>query len=143
MQTAGAWRSIEHHSYPLVLIRDFEGGWSPQIAISNGHHVINPLDGSQEPRGNGYKLPRLDREETIPALIAMGLPEPKARSLVRSSARHLPILRRQIIDAAGGPTPEWASHAATNTLVALVLIGQWEENHDGDKTIVEEVVGKP
>ena len=27
--------------------------------------------------------------------------------------------------------------------MALILIGQWEENHEGDKQIVENVVSKP
>ena len=32
------------------------------------------------------------------------------------------------MDAAGGPTSQWASPAALNSLVALVLISQWEED---------------
>ena len=143
VRTAAAWRSIESHPFPLVLIRDFEGERSPQIAISKGHHVFIPLDTSQDSKGNGYQLPRLGRDETVPALTAMGLTEARARSLTRSTARNLHILRRQLIDAAGGPTPEWASSGTPGSLVALILIGQWEENHEGDKQIVEHVVSKP
>lgn len=143
VQTAAAWRSLETHPFPLVLIRDFDGEWSPQIAISNGHHVFVPLDNSQEAKGNGYQLPRLGRDETVPALTAMGLNETRARSLTRSTARNLHVLRRQLIDDAGGPTPEWASSGTPDSLVALILIGQWEENHEADKEIVETVVGKP
>jgi len=143
VQTSRVWKSLENHPFPLMLIRGFEWEWSPQIAISKGHHVINPLDSTQKSRGIGYQLPRLGRDETVPALTAMGLTAARAGSLTRSTARNLHILRRQLIDAAGGPAPDWASPENTESLVALVLIGQSEENHEGDKHIVEDIVGKP
>ena len=56
VQTEEAWRSLEHHSFPLVLIRGFTGSVSSRIAIRNDHHVLVPLDGSQDPRGSGQTL---------------------------------------------------------------------------------------
>ena len=144
VQTADAWRSLEGHPQPLVLVRDFSGGnVSPQIAVGRGHHVLTPLGQHQEPNGAGVTLPRLGRDETPQALVAMGLSEANARSLIRSTARRLPIIRRQLVDEAGGPTPEWASSSTPHSIVALVLVGQWEGDHEGDKAIVAEVVGQP
>ena len=143
MQTVDAWRSLEGHPSPLVLVRDFSGGnVSPQVAVGKGHHVLIPLGEHQEPSGTGVTLPRLGREETLEALAKMDLSEAKARALVRSSARRLTIIRRRLVDEAGGPTPEWASPSTPHSIVTLALIGQWEGNHEGDKALVAEIVGQ-
>ncbi len=110
VENADAWRSLEGHSSPLVLVRNFSGGnVSPQIAVGRGHHVLTPLGEHEEPSGAGVTLPRLGREETLQELANMGLSEVKARTLVRSTARRLSIMRRRLVDEAGGPTPDWAS----------------------------------
>ena len=141
VQTADAWRSLEHHPYPLVLVRGFIGHVSSQIAIRNGHHVLVPLDNSQDPKGSGQTLNRLPRDETIESLVAMGVTETNAKSLAQKSARRLPILYRSLIDEAGHPGPDWAA-TPSDALAALVLLGQWEEDHEGDKSIVERLLGK-
>ena len=141
VQTEDAWRSLEHCPYPLVLVRGFIGPVSSQIAIRNEHHVLVPLDTSQEPQGSGQTLNRLPRDETVESLVAMGINETSAKSLARKSARRLPILYRSLIDQAGYPGPDWAV-TPSDSLTALVLLGQWEEDHEGDKSIVERLVGK-
>ena len=136
--------ALEGHPSPLVLVRDFSGGnVSPQIAVGRGHNVLTPLADHQEPGGTGVTLPQLGREETLEALAKMGLSETKARALVRSTARRLPIMRRRLVDEAGGPIPEWATSSTPYSLVALVLVGQWDDDQEGDKAIVAEVVGQP
>ena len=144
VENADAWRSLEGHSSPLALVRNFSGGnVSPQIAVGRSHHVLTPLGEHEEPRGAGVTLPKLGREETLEELANMGLSEAKARALVRSTARRLSIMRRRLVDDAGGPTPDWASSSTPHSIVALVLIGQWNGDDDGDKAIVAEVVGQP
>ena len=144
VENADAWRSLEGHSSPLVLVRNFSGGnVSPQIAVGRGHHVLTPLGEHEEPSGAGVTLPRLGREETLQELVKMGLSDAKARALVRSTARRLSIMRRRLVDEAGGPTPDWASSSTPHSLVALVLFGQWNSDHEGDKAIVAEIVGQP
>ena len=143
VQTADAWQSLESRASPLVLVRGFSGGnVSSQIAVSRGHHVLTPLDESDDPRGHGCKLPLLGRDEIVPALTEMGLSEAKAHSIARSTARRLPVLRRRLIDEAGGPMPEWAQHATPHSIASLILIGQWECDHEGDKAIVAELLGQ-
>lgn len=138
-----AWRSLVFSKFPLVLIRNFESYESSQIAVKNGHHVVVPLDRGQEPRGNGIQLPKLGRDESIEALTSMGMSEPQARALSRKSARRLPVMRRRLLEEAGVPLPAWASPATLRSLVALVLIGQWSEEKQGDKEIVAKLAGKP
>ena len=77
VKTEDAWRSLERHAFPLTLVRDFSGGVSPQVAVSRGHHVLTPLDASQDPRGEGHTLARLGRDDTSAALIKMGFPNTK------------------------------------------------------------------
>lgn len=143
IETAEAWRGLERHPFPLVLIRAFPGDVTPQIAIAHGHHVLVPIDESGEPRGNGYKLPRVGRDETVAALVGMGLSEEGSRSLSRVTARHLQVLRRQLIESAGGPTPEWASTDTPHLLVGLMLVGQWSDSNEEDQKIIENIVGRP
>ena len=142
-ESADAWRSLEGHSSPLVLVRSFSGGnVSPQVAVGRGHHVLTPLGEHEEPRGTGVRLPRLGREETLQELTNMGLSETKARSLVQSTSRRLAIMRRRLVDEAGGPTPDWASASTPHALLALILIGQWNGGHEGDRAVVAEMVGQ-
>ena len=144
VENADAWRSLEGHSSPLLLVRNFSGGnVSPQIAVDRGHHVLTPLGEHEEPSGAGVILPRLGREEALQELVNMGLSEAKARALVRSTARRLSIMRRRLVDEAGGPTPEWATSSTPHSVAVLVLIGQWDGDHEGDKAIVAEIVGQP
>ena len=142
VKTEDAWRSLERHAFPLTLVRDFIGGMSSQIAVSRGHHVLTPLDASQDPQGNGRILPRLGREDTSAALAKMGLPKSKVDDLTSKTARRLPVLRRFLIEEAGFPEPGWAA-SAPSSLTALVLIGQWEEDNEGDREIIENLIGKP
>ena len=138
-----AWRSLEGHSAPLVLVRNFSGGnVSPQMAVGRGHHVLTPLGEHEEPSGAGVTLARLGRDETLRELLNMGLSEAKARALVRSAARRLSIMRRRLVDEAGGPTPEWATSSTPHSIVALVLVGQWKEDNESDKAIVAEIAGQ-
>ncbi len=141
VRTVDAWQRLEHHHMPLVLIRHFKEDVASQATVQNGHHVLIPLGEHEEPHGNGSMLDTLGRDEAPNALIAMGLSETRARSLVRKSARRLSIMRRFLIDEAGGPQPEWVSNA-DEALVALMLVGQWDTNNEGDREIVVEVAGR-
>ena len=72
----------------------------------------------------------------------MGLLKSKVDDLVGKTARRFPVLRRFLIEEAGFQGPDWAADA-TDSLVALVLIGQWEEDNEGDRKIIEDLIGKP
>ena len=135
--------SLVRHTPPLVLIRAFDGNVSSQVAANRGHHVLTPLHANEEPRGNGDQLPMLGRDETVSALTEMGLSETEARALARRTARSLPIMRRFLIEEAGGPTPAWASVDPQNPLPSLMLIGQWDESNEHDKETLSQITGHP
>lgn len=138
-----AWRSMEGHSSPLILAPIFsDDRLTPQIAVERGHHVVTPLGSDQEVNGQRVTLPRLGYDKTRAALQGAGLSEAKARTLIRKSARRLPVMRRMLIEDAGGPVPEWASPSTPPSIVALVLVGQWNDGNEADKAIVSEIAGK-
>ena len=143
VKSEDAWNSLVRHTSPLALIRAFDGNVSAPVATGRGHHVIAPLHANEDPRGNGDNLPRLGRDETVAALTEMGLSEPKARMLARKTASSLPIIRRFLIDEAGGPTPGWALLDSHSCLPALALIGQWDEDNGYDTAIVAQITGRP
>ena len=140
VDSTDAWRYLEHHRQPLTLIRNFDGNVAPRLAARQGHHILIPLHEAEDPRGNGTTLPKPGRDETVRALIQMGLTEQSARRLARRTARRLPIVRRQLIEEAGGPTPEWASSEGYPWLPGLALIGQWDENNPNDKELIAKVI---
>ena len=143
VKTADAWNALVGNTSPLVLIRDFDADVSSSVATKQGHHVITPLHANADIGGNGITLNRLGRDETAPALVEMGLSETRARALTRKTARKLPIMRRFLIEEAGGPVPAWASLGAHNTLAPLVLVGQWDEDNENDRAVVGEIAGRP
>ena len=143
VKTPDAWRSLERGNYPMVLIRDFVDDEASGVAVNKGHHVMLPLDNTQDLHGKGSELPRLGRNETLDALQSMGMTEHQARALSRKTARRLPIIRRRLRDEAGAPPPKWASPKPSRSLTALVFIGQWSEEKEGDKEIVAKIAGIP
>ena len=139
VKTSEAWERLAHHPFPLILIRNFVEDVSSHVAVSRGHHVLIPLDSTQECHGNGRSLSRLGRDETAVALVDMGLSENEARSLFRKTARRLQVIRRFLLDEAGAPLPEWAAPTLGHSVVALVLLGQWDEGYEGDREIVSRL----
>ena len=143
VKSEDAWNSLVRHTSPLVLIRAFDGNASSQVATGRGHHVITPLHASEALRGNGVQLPMLGRDGTVAALTEMGLSETAARALVRKTARSLSIIRRFLIDEAGGTTPAWASVDPQSLLPSLMLVGQWDEANESDRDTVANIAARP
>ena len=139
VNTADAWNSLVSQTFPLILVRNFVGDVSSQVAVSSGHHVLVPLDSTQDPQGNGYDLGRLGREETASALLEMGLTENKARSLFRKTARRLQVIRRFLLDEAGAPPPTWAKPSPVRSLIVLAMLGQWDGDCEGDREVVSKL----
>ena len=143
VNTADAWNSLVNHAFPLILVRNFVGDVSSQVAVSSGHHVLVPLDSTQDTQGNGCDLGRLGREETASALSEMGLSENKARSLFRKTARRLQVIRRFLLDEAGALPPTWAKPDPVRSLIVLAMLGQWDGEREGDREVVSRLAKRP
>ncbi len=143
VQSETAWDAVTRHRTPLVLIKAFPGNASSHLANSRGHHVIVPLYKSEDVRGEGTSLPTIGREDTEAALTEMGMNAAAARALAWKAAHNLPIMRRFLIDEAGGDPPAWVPDDPQNPLPALMTIGQWDESNEHDKAIIANVTGQP
>ena len=137
-----AWRDLCFSSSPLVLIRDFEDHVVPAVMPGSGHRTVVPLDGTQDALGQGIKLPQMGRDETVGALVEMGLAENEAVSLSWQTARRLAGLRRRLANSSGEPGPAWLTSPILRMIAPLVLVGQWEDDHPGDRDIVGLLTGK-
>jgi hypothetical protein len=142
VQTAEAWRALVRQPRPLVLVPCFSEAFSPSGAVQSGHHVLIPIESGELTAGQGCTLPRLGRGEFVSALMNMGLDREDARALARSTGRSMPVLRRRLIARAGGPRPTWATAPMARTLIPALLVGQWEDNKPGDRSIVEAIAGR-
>lgn len=162
IETREAWQELQHSTTPKILIRLFNEEAVAQIAVKAGHHVLTPLAAHQALQDDRCRLPRLGRDETLDALLATGLSDQRARSLMRTTGRQLQIIRRRLSTDAGTAPPDWASQSPSRILVMLLLVGQWDEDYDGnpppslpdesgappddapstgDRQIVEQIVG--
>ena len=56
VETTEAWHDLQHHPFPLVLVRSFAGNVSSSTAVAKGHHVLTLLDRTQTPLGEGQTL---------------------------------------------------------------------------------------
>ena len=143
VSTQEAWQSLERSQNRLLLIRDVRGDFAANVALNAGHHVLVPLH-HEEPRGGDTcSLPRLGRDESREALIAMGIPRSRVSILQRTSARRLPVLRRRLAGEIGPEPPSWASQSAPHCLVALLLVGQWDEDFGNNDPVVPPNVELP
>ena len=141
VETPDAWRDLCALSYLLVLVRDFRHE-SVAVAGANGHHTLVPLADTERAGGEGISLPRLGRDETVRALMDMGMSENEATLLSWKTGRRLPIIRRQIVDVPGLVEPAWSKSSAVRSVVPLVLLGQWEDDHTGDQRLVSDLAGE-
>ena len=143
VSTQEAWQSLERSQNRLLLIRDVRGDFAANVAINAGHHVLVPLH-HEEPRGSDTcSLPRLGRDESREALIAMGIPRSRVNILQRTSARRLAVLRRLLAGEIGPEPPSWASQSVPHCLVALLLVGQWDEEFGNNDPVVPPNVEPP
>ena len=140
IEDENAWRNFESHPSQLILIRRFRGGnVANSIAVNHGHHVLTPLADAEEARGKGVKLSRLDGQKLVDAIVSAGKNETQARSIVRRGANRVAIIRRNLIDEAGGEAPSWVVEVLKPEMTSLVLAGQWDESNENDKDTMAEL----
>lgn len=136
------WLSLSRSKTPLFLIPLFKEDYSASAASENGHYVFIPLETGDNPSGNGRVLPRLTRDAVVQALKDMGKEEGTALALAASTNRHLPTLRRRLLDHAGALKPSWASSTEARKLLPALLLGQWT-NSEGDRAALALLAGRP
>lgn len=125
----------------IIVILEPETGVAEAIA-AKGHHVLAAFGQTPGSQGNVTKLSRPSREGIEAALIDSGLPEDKAKSFARDSARSLAILRR-LMPGVASRVPQWAQGTVSRSLLAALLAGMWDESREADKVIMSRLSEMP
>ena len=142
VKSQDAWLALSRSKTPLFLIPQMHEEYAPAAAIKNKHHVLIPLGKGESPNGNGIVLGRMNRDAFLLALKEMGIPEREREALTNSTGRHLPTLRRRLIDHAGGQYPFWATPSEARNLLPALLLGQWTES-EGDLKVLSALADLP
>lgn len=123
---------------PLVMITNIQ--LNHIIAVEKGHSVIHCV-GCNDANFTTpiISLSEIDRENFIESLHEAGLNKTEARNLARDVAYDVNILRRRIV--VSYIAPSWLNNQNMDILIACGIIGEWNDNVDGDKDLVAHISG--
>lgn len=123
---------------PLIIITNIH--INHIIAVEKGHSIIHCVGCSDINIATPVlSLPEIDREKFIESLNETGLNKIEARDLARDVAYDVNILRRRIVVSYTIPT--WLTEKNIDVLIACSIIGEWNDNVDGDKDLVSHISG--
>jgi hypothetical protein len=108
------------------------------LAVHRGHRVVMPAREDQQ-RGDTITASRAESDTLSAALQQAGIPEDRAKTLVRESGRSITVLHRQL-DTAPAP-PAWAKPETARELIPALLVGAWDEKHPADHDVLATLAG--
>lgn len=144
-QTEEAWKNACGLNESHVFVADFDldterGAQLIQRALQRRHAVVfTGLPGGQ-PHGNCVELfpPRVHQLKE--ALIKSGYREERARTLTNRSGNDLNALVRLLQGLSA--MPEWVTQSEASDLAIAQLLGEWQEESEGDQKVAGELSGK-
>lgn len=139
---ADSARLLANAPPPLIIVlAEPDPGLAHSLA-ERGHFVLQAYDDRPISGGPFRRLARPSREGIADALMDAGIPEARARTLARDSARNLAILRRRI-PSAPGRQPDWAALPPPQALLAALLAGGWDDKSEADKATLAGLADMP
>lgn len=124
----------------LTIIPTFPENINFQEAINAGHKIILPRKMPQ--LGNkAIALPLPNREGFVKSLEEAGFGMTHAETLRRESGRQIAALRR-ILKFPETNQPIWNTAEAAADLIPALIAGQWQDNDEGDKEILNILFGE-
>lgn len=136
-----AARTLKGAAAPLILVLTDPNPGLAETLAKNGHFVAQTYDQTAEKHDDVLILERPSRGGIAAALTLAAVPEDQARSLARDSARDLTVLRRRMPAAPGRNLPKWAEDSPPRALLAALLAGGWDEDHEADKDCLSKLAG--
>ncbi len=136
------YRAIRiNNTNPLNLIPRFEDPLPLYAAVSRGHHVLVPLGGDDIFNQDTLVLPTVYRDGQIDGLVNMGLSKEDAEKYSREAGRNVTILKKLI----GFPdySANWLKDQKIDEIIPALLLGRWNEKHQGDLELLEKLSGQP
>ncbi len=136
-----AWQRLARFDRQLILVPN-ASGLEPGAALRRGHRLVVPSDRASVPDGpDVVEVERVSRREARAALVGMGLPESQADELAALARRNVLALRRRLSAAPGSLKPTWLRTPDASALIPLLMLGSWDQDHDGDRAAVEVLGG--
>ncbi|MEC7754024.1 MAG: hypothetical protein VYB44_08340 [Bacteroidota bacterium] len=126
---------------PHIIINTTENIELNTRLTQAGHRVIQPLGIENTRNKNTLSLPLPKQEAFITALIDSKLSRKKATHLAKESGRSFSVLRRLTLPQVN--QPGWAKSENAQFLIPALIAGQWDEDFEGDRAVLEEIAGKP
>lgn len=112
------------------------GSWN--YATEKGNSVIVVVD-KEDRCPDAIKLSPIDRHAMAQSLREIGVDIEKSERLVAKAGGNVMALRRLLkIDSS---KPAWANSETILDLLPAILVGTWDMDHDGDKSVVAAFAG--
>jgi transcriptional regulator with XRE-family HTH domain len=140
------WRAVSTSGKRLLLMPHPSFGLEPELvaeAVRAGHHVVLSSNRSSSEQFQTLTLPRAYRFDLQNALVSCGFSREQAEKSARESGGSLTVLKRLLARFPGTTEPEWSRSPQATNLVPFILAGSWDENSEGDRSILEALAGQP
>jgi hypothetical protein len=132
-----AWRRLESHPTPLVLVPIGEAV-SKEATGASRHDVVVPVVG---PTVADIELSPVDSFAAAEILKEAGLKERKAQEAGRLARFSILAVRRRLAVKPELHRPTWSIAPVSKLVRRLLFVGRWNESRDGDKQVVGTLLG--
>lgn len=143
VHTLPAWHRLTASPEALILAMVFESSEALARATRGGHRVIIPLGRADSASAATVTVPRLSRDEATTALVALGIPEDRARDLATLARRGIMSFRRRLAVGPEMQQPQWARPEAARSLLPALFAGAWNAANEGDRQAVAALAQVP
>lgn len=135
-----AWRRLLGSRLPLVLVA-LDPKFAREVPVDSAHTVLVPTMADVDA---DITLANLDAHAVSSSLQAAGIPaHPQADDLGRLARRSLTALRRRLAKKPALIQPPWAAAPVPRTTTAVLMLGSWSDNNEGDRRTAETLSGAP
>lgn len=121
-----------------LIIPDFKDLKVLNTGILNGHHIWVPLGADDDCNLEIITLSVINGNGQIKSLVEGGVLEYDAERFSKESGKSITILKKFL----GFPAynnPEWVKKGDIREIIPALLLGRWNENHEGDIELIEKL----
>lgn len=133
-----SWRRLLESPSPLILVA-LDPGFATEVPPECKHTILVPTVAHGDA---DISLAKLDASKISKALRDSGFqPQEQTDELGRLARRSLTALRRRLAKKSSLVHPPWADSPTTRAIRAILMLGSWADNKDGDRLAAEALSG--
>lgn len=141
VRSSEALEALILSAQPLIIVATFTPGDLGTRAVRHQHRLLVAVAHSESADG-ALKFGRVSRGAAEKALKEMGVPPSSSADLSGVARRGMLSFRRRLAKRSLVQQPAWASTEAGSELVPFLLLGQLNENFEGDRAALETMTQK-